>query len=104
VWLWLLLYGATHHEESGWELDLSGSKETLELAGLWTIEEYIGRRKTTVMEYANERPVYRRCLASKALASRPNQLVWWTNGTSTDGETSEGDIERMSLSHMDGER
>jgi hypothetical protein len=25
-----------------------------------------------------------RCLASKALASRPNQLVWWTDGTSTD--------------------
>jgi hypothetical protein len=61
-----------------------GSKESLELAGLWTIEEYIGRRKSTVMEYAKERPIYRRCLASKALASRPNQLVWWTNGTSTD--------------------
>lgn len=57
------------------------SKEVLEKAGLWTIEEYIARRKETVMEYAKERPIFQRCIASKPIASSPNQLVWWEINT-----------------------
>jgi hypothetical protein len=53
------------------------SEETLEAAGLWTVEEYIRRRRSTVMRYATERSIYRRCLASKPIASNVNQLVWW---------------------------
>jgi hypothetical protein len=52
----------------------NGSKETFELAGRWTIEECIERQTSTVMEYEKERPIYRRCLASKAIASRPTCL------------------------------
>jgi hypothetical protein len=57
------------------------SKETLEAAGLWTIEEYIRRRKATVMAYVKDRPIYQRCMASKLIASNVNQLVWWTDNT-----------------------
>jgi exonuclease III len=53
------------------------SEETLVAAGLWTVEEYIRRRRSTVMTYAIERSIYRRCLASKPIASNVNQLVWW---------------------------
>jgi hypothetical protein len=54
------------------------SARTLEAAGLFTIEEYIERRRSTVMGYAVERSIYRRCLRSKPIASNVNQLVWWT--------------------------
>jgi len=53
------------------------SKDVLEQAGLWTIQEYIKRRRNTVMKYAESRFIYRQCVASKPLASNPNQLVWW---------------------------
>jgi hypothetical protein len=53
------------------------SARTLEEAGLWTVEEYIERRRSTVMGYAVERSIYRRCKDSKPLASNVNQLVWW---------------------------
>jgi len=59
------------------------SEENLEKAGMWTVEEYIGRRRATVMSYAGERSIYRRCLSSQPLASNVNQLVWW-NIDSTD--------------------
>ncbi len=55
------------------------SEETLVAAGLWTVEEYIRRRRSTVMTYAIERSIYRRCLASKPIASNVNQLVWLIN-------------------------
>jgi len=58
-----------------------GSASTLEEAGLWTIEEYIERRKATVMVYAGERSIYRRCKSSTPLASSVNQLVWWDTST-----------------------
>ena len=53
------------------------SERTLEEAGLWTVEEYIERRRSTVMGYAVERSIYRRCTDSKPIASNVNQLVWW---------------------------
>jgi hypothetical protein len=53
------------------------TKETLEEAGLWTIEEYIRRRKETVSDFAKGRAIYRRCMESTSLSSSPNQLVWW---------------------------
>jgi hypothetical protein len=54
------------------------SARTLEAAGLFTVEEYIERRRSTVMGYAVERSIYRRCTKSKPIASNVNQLVWWT--------------------------
>jgi hypothetical protein len=58
----------------------------LEEAGLWTVEEYIERRRSTVMGYAVERSIYRRCTNSKPIASNVNQLVWW-NISYTDAQT-----------------
>ena len=53
------------------------SIEVLKMAGLWTIQEYIQRRRKTVMEYARTKYIFRKCAASSPLASNPNQLVWW---------------------------
>ena len=48
------------------------------MAGLKEIEIYIEQRKTTLMKYANERPIYKICKMSNPIASNVNQLVWWT--------------------------
>lgn len=53
------------------------SEIVLEQAGLWTIQQYIKRRRNTVEPYARSRPIYQRCETSQPLASSPNQLVWW---------------------------
>jgi hypothetical protein len=34
-----------------------------------------------VMEYAKERPIFQRCIASKPISSSPNQLIWWEINT-----------------------
>jgi hypothetical protein len=49
----------------------------LEAAGLWPILEYIRRRRETVLRFASERYIYRKCLASSPLANTRNLLVWW---------------------------
>jgi hypothetical protein len=53
------------------------SSTTLSMAGLLPIDQYIRTRAATVMKYAKERFIYRRCLSSGPLASSVNQLVWW---------------------------
>ena len=53
------------------------SSSVLLKAGLWSIQEYIQRRRSTVMKYAQSKFIYRQCEASIPLASNPNQLVWW---------------------------
>ncbi len=53
------------------------SEGVLRDAGMWTIQQYIGRRRSTVMRYASDRNIYKRCVASKPLASCNKQLVWW---------------------------
>lgn len=41
------------------------------------IEEYIERRKNTVMKYAWERSIYQRCMNSHPIANSTHQVVWW---------------------------
>jgi hypothetical protein len=53
------------------------TEEVLREAGLWSIEEYIQRRKDTIEKFAHGRPIYQQCIESTTLASNPNQLVWW---------------------------
>ena len=53
------------------------SEGVLRAAGMWTIQEYIERRRSTVMRYASNRDIYKRCETSKPLASFNMQLVWW---------------------------
>ena len=50
---------------------------TLSQAGLFTMEEYIKRRKSTIMRYVKDRPIYTQCTASSPIAYNPRQLVWW---------------------------
>ena len=54
------------------------------MAGLQEIEIYIEQRKTTIMKYAKERPIYNKCILSNPIASKANQLVWWTNKLDSD--------------------
>jgi len=53
------------------------SEGVLRDAGMWKIQEYIGRRRSTVMRYASDRDIYKQCVASTPLASCNMQLVWW---------------------------
>jgi hypothetical protein len=53
------------------------SETTLREAGLWTIEEYIERRKNTVMKFAQGRSIYRRCIKSQPIANSTHRAVWW---------------------------
>jgi hypothetical protein len=55
------------------------SKQVLETAGLFTIREYIKRRKNTIKTYLPSRPIYQKCISSKPLARNGNQSVWWCN-------------------------
>jgi hypothetical protein len=50
----------------------------LEAAGLWPIQEYIRRRRDTVLRFASQRFIYQQCQESSPLViSMENQLVWW---------------------------
>ena len=64
-------------QERDGEWTCPSSETVLKQAGLWTIQQYIQRRRNTVELYAQSRPIYQRCVTSQPLASSPNQLVWW---------------------------
>ena len=51
--------------------------EVLEEAGLFSIGEYIRRRRRTVRPFVRQRPLYRACLRSKALGTNIAKVVWW---------------------------
>jgi hypothetical protein len=51
------------------------SEEVLRKAGVLTIEEYIQRRRETIMRYAEARIIYGKCKSSRKIAS--NNLLWW---------------------------
>jgi len=53
------------------------TSEVLEEAGLCTIDEYIKRRKETVKRFVLNRPIYRKCMESRAMSTNVNKVVWW---------------------------
>ena len=59
------------------EWSYPNTETTLEEAGLWTIEEYIERRRNTVMNYVKERAIYRRCKNSHPVALSSRKATWW---------------------------
>ena len=59
------------------EWSYPNTKATLEEAGLWTIEEYIERRRNTVMNYVKERAIYRKCKNSRPAALSSRKVTWW---------------------------
>jgi hypothetical protein len=50
------------------------SEEVLKKAGVLTIEEYIQRRRDTIMKYVETRNIYGTCKSSQKIASN---LLWW---------------------------
>jgi len=54
-------------EEGGWICPKS--EEVLKKAGVLTIEEYIQKRRETIMKYAQTRDIYGKCKSSRKIAS-----------------------------------
>ena len=44
---------------------------------IYSLSTYINRCHRTISHFAYTRAIYRRCIASKPLATNANQLVWW---------------------------
>ncbi len=59
------------------EWSLPSSSVVLEKCGLFSMEEYIGRRKETIEAFVTHRPIFQACLDSIASAGNVNQKVWW---------------------------
>ncbi len=64
-------------QKSDGEWILPCSEEVLAKCGMFSIEEYIRRRKQTIENYVVRRPIYQTCLSSIASAGFVNQKVWW---------------------------
>jgi hypothetical protein len=63
------------NEDGSWTCPRS--IDVLQEAGLCTIDEYIDRRRETVARFVEERPIYQKCLRSRALSTNVNKVVWW---------------------------
>jgi hypothetical protein len=55
-------------------MDLPEKRGSTKKAGVLTIEEYIQRRRETIMKYAATRNIYGKCKSSRKIASN---LLWW---------------------------
>jgi hypothetical protein len=50
------------------------SEKVLQKVGVFTIEEYIQRRRDTIMEFAKTRKIYEKCKKSEIVSKN---LLWW---------------------------
>ena len=64
-----------HNEDGTWYYPPTA--DTLNHAGLETIETYIQRRRDTVRTFVRPRPLYQACIWSRALSTNVNKVVWW---------------------------
>ena len=62
-------------ENGTWEYP--PTEEVLEGAGLFTIDDYISKRRETVGRFIRGRPIYYRCLRSRTRDTNINRIVWW---------------------------
>jgi hypothetical protein len=53
-------------------------EQTLKLAGLQPVEEYIARRKRTILPYAQGRAIFRKCKRTSRTPSNSHKVTWWT--------------------------
>ena len=53
-------------------------EETLQLAGLQPVEEYIARRKRTILPYAQGQAIFRKCKRTSRTQSNLLKVTWWT--------------------------
>ena len=63
-----------HQNEETGEWICPNSEMVLAKAGVLTIEEYIQRRRDTILPYARSTSIYGRCKSAKKIGSR---LLWW---------------------------
>ena len=67
-----------HQDDDGnWHYPRSAT--VLEKCGLFPLDEYIARCKSTVMDYVQSRPIYAVCCQSTPTAANVNQKVWWNS-------------------------
>jgi hypothetical protein len=76
-------------EDGTW--NYPSSKETLETAGLLTINDYIEKRKTTVSAYVKTTTIFNECKERTPSTQNSNQIVWWKNMTCLQNEGNESD-------------
>ena len=62
---------------SNGEWILPSSEDVLERTGLFTMEEYVNRRKETILPFVKRRPIYVTCLNSTRASTNVAQKVWW---------------------------
>ena len=53
------------------------TEAVLEEAGLYTIDEYIRRRRVSVRRFVRGRPIFEACRRSQLLDSNRKRVVWW---------------------------
>jgi hypothetical protein len=68
------LTGEFNRQDEEGEWICPKSEEVLKKAGALTIEEYIERRRETIMKDAQTRNIYGKCKSSRKIASN---LLWW---------------------------
>jgi len=51
--------------------------DVLNEAGLFTIDEYIQRRRDTIWRFVQPRPIYNACIRSIPFSNNVNKVVWW---------------------------
>ena len=59
--------------DGSWEYP--STEVVLRDAGLFSIDEYIRRRRNTIWDYAYHRPIFRECRNTRFVHS--NKVVWW---------------------------
>lgn len=62
-------------DDGTWEYP--SSQGILEQNGLYTIQEYIQRRRDTINRYIRNRPIYTQCIRSHSLVGGPKRF-WWS--------------------------
>jgi hypothetical protein len=76
-------------DNNTWEYP--SSKETLEKAGLLTIDKYILKRKMTVTAYVQSTEIYTECIETTPSPRFSNQVVWWKNMNMEENESIENE-------------
>ena len=68
------LTGEFIHQDEDGEWICPSSDGVMEKAGVLTIEEYLQRRRDSILPYAETRKIYERCKSSERIGSK---LLWW---------------------------
>ena len=61
--------------DGGWEW--SSAEESLEAAGLWPRKEYIQSRKTNIVEYIANHPIYEIGTGAEQIKLSRKFIRWW---------------------------